>query len=337
DFSVRTTAPFTVGPVDMINNICPGDELGSLAVTDITGTPPFSIQWTAEDGALVSTEPTASMLANGTYTLRVDDAGGCTFTEDYAIISPPLPTINVVTEDERCENGEGAILIELSTTANIELLLNNQPIAPSDLTGLSQGAYPISVFTSNNCLIVDTVLQIQNLTPVELSGDTSITVFKGRPTTIELMDLPDVPLVYEWFPASDLSCTDCATPLLITEDDQQYTVNITDPASGCSGIYTVNIITRPQEKVFIPNAFSPNDDGFNDRFEVFPSDEEVVLTNMKVFDRWGALVFNSDQPDAAWDGIFNGQALGVGVYVYMITIQKSTGSELLSGDVLLVR
>ncbi|MEN0005027.1 MAG: hypothetical protein AAF798_12815, partial [Bacteroidota bacterium] len=47
DFSVRTTAPFTVGPVDMINNICPGDELGSLAVTDITGTPPFSIQWTA--------------------------------------------------------------------------------------------------------------------------------------------------------------------------------------------------------------------------------------------------------------------------------------------------
>ena len=94
---------------------------------------------------------------------------------------------------------------------------------------------------------------------------------------------------------------------------------------------------EPLENVFIPNAFSPNGDGFNDRFEVFPSDAEVVLESMQVFDRWGALVYESRTSDAGWDGTFNGQEMQSGVYVYLIVVRKSTGLEQLSGDVLLLR
>lgn len=71
--------------------------------------------------------------------------------------------------------------------------------------------------------------------------------------------------------------------------------------------------------LFVPNAFTPNGDGINDKFVLKTGDNcEYQEFSMKIFDRWGRLVYSSDSPspERAWDGTFDGQELGQGVYIW---------------------
>ena len=67
--------------------------------------------------------------------------------------------------------------------------------------------------------------------------------------------------------------------------------------------------------IFIPNAFTPNQDGVNNQFEFYGFPEPVKLT---VFDRWGNIVFSSPNYQNNWDGTFNGKTLPLGSYTYLI-------------------
>ena len=96
--------------------------------------------------------------------------------------------------------------------------------------------------------------------------------------------------------------------------------------------------------IYVPNAFSPNQDGVNDRFQVFSADATAVTINhYAIFDRWGALLYearNFSLTDVTqfWNGTFQGQVLGPGTYVYMMDVNPGDGQNLLlSGDLLLIR
>jgi len=92
--------------------------------------------------------------------------------------------------------------------------------------------------------------------------------------------------------------------------------------------------------VNIPNAFTPNGDGFNDVFHVVLSAEPLDF-ELLIFDRWGERIFSSTDPQAMWDGSYNGSLAQDGVYVYQVTYRKvaDTGvvSEKLTGHVTLLR
>lgn len=73
--------------------------------------------------------------------------------------------------------------------------------------------------------------------------------------------------------------------------------------------------------VFVPNAFTPNGDGINDKFTIKSSDNcEYSSFTMKIFDRWGRMVYSTETPsqDLSWDGTFDGQELEQGVYIWDI-------------------
>lgn len=94
-------------------------------------------------------------------------------------------------------------------------------------------------------------------------------------------------------------------------------------------------------KVFAPNIFSPNFDGINDYFEFF-SDCTLDELDLKIFNRWGAQVFQSQHPDDFWDGTFQGQEMSVGVYVAVIRytftdLDGSVQEVFLQKDITLVR
>jgi len=90
-------------------------------------------------------------------------------------------------------------------------------------------------------------------------------------------------------------------------------------------------------KVYLPNAFSPNGDGFNDRW--LPFGKDVLLKNLKIFDRWGGLLHDSDKPEAGWDGTSKDKPAGTGVYVFLLEYEHLiTGrAAIASGEVHLVR
>jgi gliding motility-associated-like protein len=90
--------------------------------------------------------------------------------------------------------------------------------------------------------------------------------------------------------------------------------------------------------IFVPNSFSPNDDGINDVFQAYPTKDAEILS-LKIYNRWGSLIFQSLNGNEPWRGLANGTTLSPDVFVYLIQYKnKRTGRvEILSGDVTLVR
>ena len=96
---------------------------------------------------------------------------------------------------------------------------------------------------------------------------------------------------------------------------------------------------------YIPSAFSPNNDGINDNFQIFFKDSDQIpkINYFQIFDRWGGLLyFEKDldpfSPQGWWDGTTDNKILNTGVYVYQISIEYPNGEILeFSGDVSLMR
>lgn len=122
------------------------------------------------------------------------------------------------------------------------------------------------------------------------------------------------------------------TPL---EDPTTYEVTITT-ADGCTVTREISInVTEPRYD--IPNAFSPNDDDVNDFFNlVFVGAVEV--TDFRIYNRWGNLVYDNDTPDTGWDGTVDGDPAPSDVYVYRMVIEFPDGREFTEqGEVTLIR
>jgi len=122
---------------------------------------------------------------------------------------------------------------------------------------------------------------------------------------------------YVWSPATDLSCTTCANPLAIPAESITYCVEgIAE--SGCSDTSCIRIeVTDECETFFIPNAFAPESGGheMNDCFRVF-GEECFGSMRIRIFDRWGELVYESTEFGDCWDGNYQGKKVNTGVFVY---------------------
>ena len=146
-----------------------------------------------------------------------------------------------------------------------------------------------------------------------------------------------------WSPAEGLSCTDCLDPELTAINDGTYQLLATDQAA-CTYSVTVQLRVVPQVDLYLPNAFSPNEDGANDRFFPQGNPEGIAtLGPLTVFDRWGAVVYQRDrlalnEVNEGWDGRYGGRDLQVGVYTYLLRVQLINGEMLtFSGDISLFR
>lgn len=116
--------------------------------------------------------------------------------------------------------------------------------------------------------------------------------------------------------------------------------------TGCTpASTTITCMTLPiiPIHIFIPNIFSPNGDGINDQFYVQTNPEVTGINVMRIFDRWGNIVFEKfnflpNNADAGWDGTFNGKPMNPEVYTYWVEMSTTRGKDIVkAGDVTLVR
>ncbi len=127
--------------------------------------------------------------------------------------------------------------------------------------------------------------------------------------------------LFEWSPPDFLSCTDCPDPW-ITELDMpmQYIVNVIDAESGC--LIEKKVLVRyendcSKKAFYLPNVFTPNNDGRNDGFRIFAQDEREFI-ELYIFDRWGEEMFYTDDIELEWNAIFKNEDLQPGVYAVSI-------------------
>lgn len=149
---------------------------------------------------------------------------------------------------------------------------------------------------------------------------------------------------YHWSSSKGKGSTSCTGCKIIRDrpfEDVTYFLDVVNDL-GCHALDSIHIRVDKTRLVYMPNAFSPNDDGINDRFFIgSQSPEEVV--RFLVFDRWGALVYQraggvTGDPSIGWTGQINGRPAAEGVYVYLAELRFLDGAvERFSGSVVLVR
>lgn len=104
---------------------------------------------------------------------------------------------------------------------------------------------------------------------------------------------------------------------------------------GC-GTATDNVKISVYKVIFIPNAFTPNNDGINDVFHIMPI-ENYKVNKFSIYNRWGKLMFETNDARNGWDGTFGGEPAPSGVYVYYIEMQNRKKKISKKGTVVFLR
>ena len=127
-------------------------------------------------------------------------------------------------------------------------------------------------------------------------------------------------------------------PTLAVSSAETYAVTISSP---CESLQDALLVQECEScNIYVPNVFSPNDDGFNDYFQAY-SDCAFDNYQLQIFDRWGNLIFETNDPQEAWNGKFGGNSLNNGLFVWVLRLQVVENNRPRqieqSGDVLLLR
>ena len=149
---------------------------------------------------------------------------------------------------------------------------------------------------------------------------------------------------FVWTPNEYINCldVDCTTVEMSPPFTTTYLLTVTD-ANGCVGRDEITIRVREVRNVYFANAFTPNNDGYNDYFQAVIGLGVERIQTFTIFDRWGNRVFLKENyvPDPAgtdgWDGTFSGRKLNPGVFVYYAKALFIDGKEIeYSGSVTLI-
>ncbi|MEO7081446.1 MAG: gliding motility-associated C-terminal domain-containing protein, partial [Flavobacteriales bacterium] len=254
----------------------------------------------------------------------VISVGSCTAQSAVEIGFTALPQPDLGADQALCMGDTVLLSIDPGPA---QAIWNTGETGP-DLTATTTGTYTVELML-DGCITVDAVLLTFNPVVNQLDLGPDQQVCPEVPITI---DATTPGATYAWSNGSQ-------QPTLTTSQPGTYSVSVT---GNC--IQATDTITiwpgSCTPLVHIPNAFTPDGDGINDRFS--PSVVEALRSwTFLIFDRWGELVFSSTDPEGSWDGTFHGKDAPIGVYVWDLHYEANTLGgviqERLRGSVSLVR
>ncbi len=160
---------------------------------------------------------------------------------------------------------------------------------------------------------------------------------------VQLLPVVDRPFIsYKWIKGFDLSCVDCFSPVASPFITNDYVVHAVDEY-GCQIVAETRIVVKKDKTVYVPNIFTPNGDGRNDKFTLYGNRFLTLIEELRIYDRWGNLesVIKDIPPNDityGWDGTVEGVDVVPGVFVYVARVRfLDNSTETLSGDVTVMR
>ncbi|MCX7696422.1 MAG: gliding motility-associated C-terminal domain-containing protein, partial [Bacteroidales bacterium] len=305
------------------NPICQGQQ------TTLSGGGAVSYTWNQGLGSGQSHQ--VSPNTTTVYSVTGTDNNGCTNTAQVTVIVDPPIQASISGDTSLCI-GETTILNAMGGTSYqwSGPGITNPAANPQTVTPSSTGQYTVTV-TQGSCSATATIWVNVHPLPVANAGNDT-TIVLGN--SVQLQASGGV--VYQWSPATGLSCTTCPNPVASPSATTLYTVTVTNEY-GCSS--TDDVLVKVELNcgdVFVPQAFSPNGDGNNDVFKVHGNCIETI--QVKIFDRWGNKIFETTDPNQSWNGEFNGKEVNGGTYTYVVTGTLVTGESFVKkGVVVLIK
>lgn len=320
--------------------LCNGGNTGSVSATAGAGVSPYTYALTG--GTSNSTGLFSNLIA-GAYIVTATDDFGCTVSDNETVSEPALLTSNYNVVNLTCfesEDGEFTITPAGGTsgyTFSTSEGTNNTGV----FTGLEADDYPYTVTDANGCTDTGTVTITQpDEIFVTVLPDSAIADL-GEGVQLIATTNYDPSAVYNWTPITGLNCSDCANPTAVINNSMTYTVSVSVDINGntCTTSQRVPVTIIPNYDLFIPNAFTPDGDGYNDYFEFYGNKQGIQFIEVMLFNRIGEKVFESNDIYFKWDGKYKGVVQQPGVYVYTINTVYVDGNrkEIYKGGITLIR
>lgn len=293
---------FTYPVVDLGNDtsVCAGDDLYTLD----PGPGYASYLW--QDG---STNETMDVNTPGTYWVIVTNASGCTASDTVNILSiAAAPPLNFPDSIQFCQGSN----VNLNAGSGYSSYLWSDGSTGQTFSIDTTGIFWCTVTNASGCATTDSIL-VPSLWPkpfVDLGPDTTICL--GEEV---MLDATQSNSTYLWQDGSTL-------PTYLIQMPGVYSVKVTNEYD-CSSEDEMTAFEGCGDDVYIPNAFSPNGDGLNDVYEI-QEYRPLVSFDMKIYDRWGQMVFEGNDIFSGWDGTYQGKPEEIGTYVCVIEYQKQT-------------
>jgi gliding motility-associated-like protein len=313
--------------------ICTGDPVNLHAAVD----GPYAFTWTDVDTRnVISTQQqvTVTPARSSLYEILVT-LGSCLARDSvyYKTVDPPAAYAGA---DATICHGEsiwleasGGAFYTWEPPATLTRPRSDRTLAwPKDTT-----TYTVTVTDTLGCpKPVTSSVTINVVPPVPAFAGNDTIVIKGRPFQLNGTGA----FRYEWSPAEGLSDPNIPNP--ITTIDRTFTYHLKAyTKEGCMGEDDINLRFMAGPEIYVPNAFSPNGDGRNDVFRPLP----VGITRLdyfRVYNRWGELIYSTNEYLKGWDGRQRGGQAANGTYVWVVGGLNETGQMVeYKGTVVLIR
>ncbi|MBI3500213.1 MAG: gliding motility-associated C-terminal domain-containing protein [Bacteroidetes bacterium] len=336
--SVTTQAPTLTAATNVLNNVkCFGNSDGNAMVNGGGGTLPYTYLWATSPN---QTTQAATGLPVGTYSVMITDANGCTKVSTVNITQPTQLTLSNSTAIASCgmANGSASAFASGGTSPYTYTWLTSPVQMTQTLNNISGGTYNVLVTDGNGCNQSMTVVVPQKGPPVANFYDTPDTVNLLDGTVYCFNGSSNNTATWYWTfgDPNNPSTSSVENPFHVYTDTGVYciTLYVADSGGVCMDTITHCIYVEAPFTFYAPNAFTPNEDGFNEYFTGLGS--YIIDFNMWIFDRWGNLIwschtFGDPQSDkkCSWDGKVkrNGELVQEDVYVWKVELTDANKKQ----------
>ncbi|MEJ0103809.1 MAG: gliding motility-associated C-terminal domain-containing protein [Bacteroidota bacterium] len=281
--------------------------------------------------------PDVQYADSGLYTLKETFLSGCTSLDSFYLELHPGTSVEVTPPYPICEGMSETLLA--TATGNVSFQW-------TPVTGLSNDAVPNPIARPVDSTIYKII--ITNEYGCKDSAYLPVYVYRrpesnaGPDKTIMAGDtamlngiVKGTAVNYSWSPANFINDNQLKQPSVFPASATTYTLNVFSTV-GC-GSSSDNVLVNVYNDLFIPSAFTPNNDGKNDRFRIGLFDN-YTIKSLSIFNRWGGLVYRAKNPYEGWDGTSHGEPQPAGVYVYYFDIQSASKKTITKrGTITLIR
>ena len=296
----------------------------------------ISYLWNGDDILSGANTPNPEVGSPGLYQLTVINQNtGCENTAEVTVeenAERPTGALTTVL-NPTCfgdENGEIQVGPVFGGTAPYMYAVNdvnNMNLNPN-IDNLTEGEYQLFIQDASGCEW-DTSVFIINPEPIEVELGMNVVIKLGESVNLEA-SVNNPITSSEWFTdIGTIQNTGSLTAEVAPLETTHYTVVVTNE-DGCTSEDNIIVRVEVDRNVYIPNAFSPNEDGSNDYFTVFADYTIKEISEMNVFDKWGNQVFSKQNfaPNdelQGWNGKYRNESMNPGVFVYSVTIEFIDG------------
>lgn len=307
---------------------------GSIQVEAQGGSAPYVYEWPAHG----SEGRTLDSITSGLYTLIVTDQNNCrdTFSIEVPESSEEL-IVDYLIEGIRCGNGSDASIdiIILQGIQPVNFVLNDSINASNPVfNGLNAGEYVIESIAANGCRIRDTLI-IDDKPALVVDAGPDILVKFGLDAALSATVSNNTgSLNWNWTSTAinDFSCSACPDPI-VTDITKSFSAKVeVEDSIRCRASDFINVTVFEDNKVFVPEGFSPNGDNINDLLKVY-GNPDIYVESFAVYARTYNKVYQSEnffisEQSPGWDGVINNQQAPAGTYQWVVTFNSVSGNRI---------